>query len=78
MRTTTHLTIRGMLSVHAVRAVSTALTAVDGIERADVALGRAAITHDGRATPERLASAISAAGCEVTAWREERAELPVV
>ena len=74
----TTLTIGGMTSVHAVRAIETALTPVAGITRLDVALGRATIQHDGRATPEALREAIALAGYEVREVREERGRLPVV
>jgi copper chaperone CopZ len=77
-RVSTVLTIRGMLSVHSVRAVFTALAGVVGVERADVSMGRAVVEHDGRATPERLADAVALAGCEVVEWREERGELPTI
>jgi copper chaperone CopZ len=71
----TTLTISGMRSVHATRAVFTALTAVEGIASADVQLGRAVIEHDGRATPDALRHAIAAAGYEVTAVEEQRRRL---
>jgi copper chaperone CopZ len=75
---TTHLTITGMSSVHSVRAVFTALAAVEGISRADVSMGRATIEHDGRATPEALTAAIATAGYEVTECTEERRRLPLL
>ena len=67
-----------MTSVHAVRAVSTALTAVEGITRADVTMGTATVEHDGRATPEALTAAVALAGYEVTEYREERRRLPLL
>ena len=76
--TTTTLTIAGMISVHSIRAVSTALAAVEGIRHADVSLGRAIVEHDGRVTPELLAAAIAVAGYEVTGWMEERRRLPLL
>ena len=60
---------------HCVTAVFTALTAVDGITRADVTIGAAEIEHDGRATPEALRAAIAVAGYEVTEVVEERRRL---
>lgn len=72
------VTIRGMVAVHSVRAVFTALAGVEGIARADVELGRATVEHDGRATPERLREAIAHAGCEVVEVVEERRRLPVL
>jgi copper chaperone CopZ len=71
----TTLRIAGMLSVHSVRAVFTALAGVEGITGADVELGRAVIEHDGRATPERLREAVALAGCEVVEVVEERRRL---
>ena len=75
----TTLTIAGMRAVYAVRAVFTALASVDGIARADVALGRAVIEHDGRATPDRLREAVALAGYEVVEVRDAtRGSLPVL
>ncbi len=74
----TRLAIGGMTSVHAVRAIETALTPVPGIARMDVTLGRATIEHDGRATPDALREAIAVAGYEVREVTEERARLPVL
>jgi copper chaperone CopZ len=55
--------IGGMRSVHAARAVWTALAAVAGVTTAEVVLGRAVIEHDGRATVDALREAIAMAGC---------------
>ena len=71
----TRLTIPGMRSNHCVTAVFTALTAVEGIARADVSIGAAVIEHDGRATPEALRAAIAVAGYEVGDVVEERRRL---
>ena len=72
----TTLRIAGMLSVHAKRAVFTALSGVEGIARAEVELGRAVIEHDGRATADRLREAVAHAGCEVVEVVEDRRRLP--
>lgn len=72
------VTIEGMVAVHGIRAVFTALTAVPGIQSADVSLGKAIIVHDGRATANAIRAAIELAGCEVTDIREIRRGLPVV
>ena len=69
---TAHLTIDGMNAVHAVRAVYTAFAGVPGIVRAEVALGRATVEHDGTATRALLEEAVALAGFRVTAFREER------
>jgi copper chaperone CopZ len=76
--TITTITIAGMLSVHSVRAVYTALAGIEGITRADVALGRATIEHDGRVSLEQIARAIAVVGCEVVDAREERRGLPIL
>lgn len=75
---TTTLTIAGMLSVHSVRAVYTALGGVAGVVRADVSLGRAVVEHDGRATPEQLRDAVALVGYTVTELTEERRRLPLL
>ncbi|HWE41070.1 MAG TPA: heavy metal-associated domain-containing protein [Gemmatimonadaceae bacterium] len=64
--------IGGMHSVHAARAVWTALAAVPGVTSAEVVLGRAVIDHDGRATVDALREAIAMAGCELLETTEER------
>ncbi len=74
----TRLTIDGMISVHAVRAIFTALTAVDGITRADVSLGGVELEHDGRATIEAIREAISVAGYAVRDVIEEKRTLPIL
>jgi copper chaperone CopZ len=74
----TRLRIEGMSCQHCVRAVFTALTPVEGIQSADVAIGSAVIEHDGRATAEVLRAAIAVAGYEAAVAEEERRRLPVV
>lgn len=73
----TRIIIGGMASVHSVRAVFTALGGVEGISRADVALGKATIEHDGRATRESIADALAIVGCELIGFSEERRRLPL-
>lgn len=77
-RVTTTLMIRGMTAVHAVRAVFTALSGVEGIVRADVAMGRATVEHDGRATSEALRQAVEVAGYELAGIEETRRKLPLL
>lgn len=74
----TTLTIRHMHAIHAVRAVYTALSGLDGIARADVALGRAVVEHDERVTRAALEAAVEAAGFEVENVVEERRSLPLL
>ncbi len=56
MRTTLRLDLP---SIHAVRAVYTALQGIEGIARADVSRRGATIEHDGGATAERLRHAVA-------------------
>ena len=66
-----------MSSPHCIRAVFTALTPVEGILSADVALGSVVVEHDGGATVEALREAIAVAGYEALPLAEERRRLPV-
>ena len=72
------LTIRGMTSVHASRAIFTALAGVAGVTRADVGRGLATVEHDGSVTAEALREAVTVAGFEISEMREERRVLPVL
>jgi copper chaperone CopZ len=58
----TRIRIDGMSCQHCVRAVFTALAAVDGIARADVGIGVAEVEHDGSVTVEDLTEAVAVAG----------------
>ena len=77
-RAVARLTIRGMSSVHAARAIFTALAGVEGVTRADVGRGGAVVEHDGRVTESALREAVALAGFEVTAIVEERRALPLL
>lgn len=61
----TRVRIEGMSCQHCVRAVFTALAAVEGISRADVGIGAAEVEHDGTVTVEQLRDAIAVAGYSV-------------
>lgn len=74
----TRLRIAGMSCQYCVQAVFTALTPVEGIVSAQVAIGAATIEHDGRVTETALREAIAVSGYEVTVAEEERRQLPVV
>jgi copper chaperone len=74
----TTATIYGMTCAHCVRAVFTALGGVAGVSRADVAIGRAVIEHDGSASHGSMTEAISIAGYEVVSLHDDRRALPVV
>ena len=75
MRTT--VSINGMSCAHCVRAVFTSLAGVEGIDRADVSIGRAVIEHTGSVTPEQIRDAIAVAGYEVTDFNVDRRSLPL-
>src|SRR5918996_479233 len=74
MRTTLRLNLP---SIHAIRAVETALQAVEGIVHAEVWRAGVTIDHDGRATAELLREAVAAAGFDVVAIVEEGRRLPI-
>lgn len=70
------VTISGMLSVHAKRAVFTALGGVPRITRADVEMG-SAIVEGEQVDEQALRAAIEGAGCQVTQVELLRRELPL-
>jgi copper chaperone CopZ len=74
---TTTVSITGMSCVHCVRAVFTSLAGVEGIQRADVSIGRAVIEHDGSVTQQQIRDAIAMAGYEVDAFTDDRRSLPL-
>lgn len=59
------LEIRGMTCGHCVRAVEEALTAVAGVRKAEVSLGRARVEADDGVTREALAAALAEESYEV-------------
>jgi copper chaperone CopZ len=63
---------------HCVRAVFTALAAVEGNTRADVSIGLVEVEHDGRVTVEQLRDAIAVAGYAVVDGETNRRVLRVV
>jgi copper chaperone CopZ len=74
---TTTASISGMTCAHCVRAVFTSLAGVEGIERADVSIGRAVIEHDGTVTTEQIRDAIQLAGYEPEDITTDRRTLPL-
>jgi copper chaperone CopZ len=74
----TRLRVAGMSCQRCVQAVFTALTPVEGILSAQVAIGSVVVEHDGRATVESLREAIAVSGYEATLAEEERRRLPMV
>jgi copper chaperone CopZ len=73
----TTATISGMTCAHCVRAVFTALAGVEGIQRAEVKIGRVVIEHDGTVTPEEIRDAIKIAGYEVKDIKIDGRTLPL-
>jgi copper chaperone CopZ len=73
----TTASISGMSCAHCVRAVFTSLAGVEGIDRADVTIGKAVIEHDGTVTPEDIRAAIAVAGYAVTDFKNDRRTLPL-
>ncbi len=73
----TTATISGMSCAHCVRAVFTSLAGVEGIDRADVTIGRAVIEHERPVAPEDIRAAIALAGYSVTDIRVDRSSLPL-
>ncbi|HMI57133.1 MAG TPA: heavy-metal-associated domain-containing protein [Gemmatimonadaceae bacterium] len=74
---TTTASISGMTCAHCVRAVFTSLAGVEGIERADVSIGRAIIEHDGTVTSEQIRDAVKLAGYELEDITTDRRTLPL-
>jgi copper chaperone CopZ len=74
----TTVRIAGMTCQHCVAAVRTSLTAVPGIQSADVTIGAAAVAHDGTVTVEALREAIAVAGYSVTGGESRRGGLPIL
>ena len=67
-----------MTSVHATRAIFTALAGVAGVARADVRRGQAVVEHDGSVSASMLSDAVGLAGFEVITVTEERRVLPLL
>lgn len=63
---------------HCVRAVFTALAAVEGITRADVSIGAIEVEHDGRVTVDQLRDAVGVAGYAVVDGSTDRRVLPLL
>jgi copper chaperone CopZ len=74
----TRVRIEGMSCQHCVRAVFTALAAVDGISRAEVRIGSAEVEHDGSVTVDALRDAVAVAGYSVREDDRSRRQLPLV
>ena len=73
----TRARVEGMSCQHCVRAVFTALAAVEGITRAEVSIGALEIEHDGRVTADQLREAVAVAGYDLVAPEMNRRALPL-
>lgn len=73
-----HVQIEGLLSVHAVRAVWTALAAVPGVVSAEVSMQGAILDTDVPIDRAALSEALSHAGVTVVGVREEKGSLPLL
>jgi copper chaperone CopZ len=70
--------ISGMTCAHCVRAVFTALGGVEGVQSADVSIGKAVIEHDGTVTNDAIRKAVEVAGYTVNDFRkDDRRRLPI-
>lgn len=72
----TRAEVRGMTCQHCVRAVFTALGALEGVTRADVSIGLVEIEHDGHLNLDAIRDAVAVAGYEVVGARINRRVLP--
>jgi copper chaperone CopZ len=73
-----HVQLDGMVAVHAVRAVWTALGAVPGILSAEVTMAGAVLDVEGTLDRAALDTALAAAGVTVRELRVEARVLPVI
>ena len=74
----TRVRVEGMSCQHCVRAVFTALNAVQGVTRAEVAIGAVEVEHDGAVTVDQLREAIAVAGYRVSDGETKRRALNVL
>jgi copper chaperone len=72
----TRAEVRGMSCQHCVRAVFTALGALEGVSRADVSLGLIELEHDGRIGFDAIRDAVAVAGYDVVGSQTNRRVLP--
>ena len=73
-----HVQIEGLLSVHAVRAVWTALAVVPGVVHADVSMKGAVLDTEGPVVLRLLEDALALAGVRVLGTTVEKGSLPVL
>jgi len=73
-----HVQIDGLLSVHAVRAVWTALSAVPGVVQAEVTLRGAVLDTEGPLDRQVLADSLALAGVQLVDMTVEKGHLPLL
>ncbi len=73
-----HVQLDGLVAVHAVRAVWTALGAVPGLLSAEVTMQGAVLELDGELDRAALDAALDAAGVSVRSLRVEARILPIL
>lgn len=73
-----HVQLDGLVAVHAVRAVWTALGAVPGLLSAEVTMQGAVLELDGELDRAALDVALDAAGVSVRSIRVEARSLPIL
>ncbi len=73
-----HVQIDGLLSVHAVRAVWTALTAVPGVVGAEVSMRGAILDTEGPVDRQALEEALAMAGVQLAGMTVEKGQLPLL
>ena len=73
-----HVQLDGLLSIHAVRAVRTALAAVPGVLGAEVSMQGAVLDTESPLDRNALDEALTHAGVRVLSVREERGTLPLL
>jgi hypothetical protein len=73
-----HVQIDGLLSVHAVRAVWTALTGVPGVLQAEVTMRGVVLETDGPIDRGLLADSLALAGVQLLDMTVEKGHLPLL
>lgn len=73
-----HVQIDGLLSVHAARAVWTALTAVPGVLRAEVTMRGAVLDTEAPLDRQLLADCLELAGVQLVGMTVEKGHLPLL
>lgn len=73
-----HVQIDGLLSVHAVRAAWTALSAVPGVVQAEVSMRGAILETEGPVDRQLLADSLALAGVQLAGMTVEKGHLPLL